>query len=103
MFHCIKVVWQAHRAGGIVFYKHHFLVMCIMYFLTSPTHCFFTLPLNAFAVWSVIVTQLHLYSKILVFNPHLILKLILTLKAPRKILEQTTICFYFLFFKENNA
>ena len=28
---------------------------------------------------------------------------ILTLKAPRKILEQTTIYFYFLFFKENNA
>ena len=27
----------------------------------------------------------------------------LTLKAPRKILEQTTINFYFLFFKENNA
>ena len=26
-----------------------------------------------------------------------------TLKAPRKILEQTTIFFYFLFFKENNA
>ena len=27
----------------------------------------------------------------------------LTLKAPRKILEQSTICFYFLFFRENNA
>ena len=31
------------------------------------------------------------------------LKIILTLKAPRKILEQTTICFCFLFFRENNA
>ena len=27
----------------------------------------------------------------------------LTLKAPRKILEQTTIYFYFLFFRENNV
>ena len=27
----------------------------------------------------------------------------LTLKAPRKIIEQTTVCFYFLFFRENNA
>ena len=27
----------------------------------------------------------------------------LTLKAPRKIIEQTTIYFYFLFFRENNA
>ena len=27
----------------------------------------------------------------------------LILKAPRKIIEQTTIYFYFLFFRENNA
>ena len=29
--------------------------------------------------------------------------LLLTLKAPRKILEQKTVCFCFLFFRENNA
>ena len=52
----------------------------------SKVRCLFMMP-KAYS--------LHLYT---VLN-----ETALTLKAPRKILKQTTIYFYFLFFKENNA
>ena len=87
-----------------------------MFFLCSVTNLVWKLPSGrAFIKHSGACGTLEFCTGFR-FDPHsfkvyslheladvMIVKIILTLKAPRKIIEQTTIYFYFLFFRENNA
>ena len=85
---------------GIISQKYvippHILVLCIYFWVLGIISLRYTLW-DDFKLFKIFIFR-SFRKKRTYSNSEL-----LTHKAPRKILEQTTIYFYFLFFRENNA